>query len=398
MVRLLRQLSAVYLVAAGLYSSMVVLNARPELARDLRSVATEAGRQGAEVADAAANWTRTEGVALVSRAVAWVQEKRVQLAAKKAEPKPPVIAAAPRAPVTVRALPAPEIAKPAPEPRFVLSPSIVKPIVPRRFALKLPPLPRERAPVMAEAPPLRESLPPRLELVQPQEPEFIPQETPPPSAGEIARVAERLRANLTGELFSHFDLFLYVSKAERGPWAQRMYVFDKRAGRDLALLHAWPVSTGRPARALTNHGVRYALDTPSGYYQLDHNRFHVRYTSAEWGMPMPHAMFFNWVKNGNQTGFAIHGVMGEDVALLGTRASAGCIRLAPENAKVLFNLIKANYRGAVPRFATDTKTGTMNSDGILWRNRNGELRMNEGYRVLVFVENYGGEDVVAMLY
>ena len=84
--------------------------------------------------------------------------------------------------------------------------------------------------------------------------------------------------------------------------------------------------------------------------------------------------------------------------MLGTRASAGCIRLAPDNARVLFNLIKKNYRGPVPKFAYDTRTSTMSNDGILWHDRNGELKMSEGYRVLVFIENYGGENVVAALY
>lgn len=219
-----------------------------------------------------------------------------------------------------------------------------------------------------------------------------------PTAGEIARVEQRLRANLTSELLGGFDLFLYVSKAERGPWAQRMYVFDKSTSGDMGLLHAWPVSTGRDARVLTNRGWRVALDTPGGYYQLDPGRFYAHYTSAEWGMPMPYAMFLNWVHNGDQTGLAIHGASGEDLALLGTRASAGCVRLAPDHAKELFTLIRSKYRGPVPRFAYDAKTSTMSNDGILWHDRNGDLKLTDGYRVLVFIENYGGDNVVAMLY
>ena len=395
MVRLLRQLSAAYLLAAGVYSGIVVLNARPDLAQDLRALTSMAGRQGAEFAQNAADWTKTEAVDATARVMAWADKKRAEIAAaREARQKARAVAElkpAPVAPVAVAPLPAPE----APLPQIALS-AIPDPIPPRR-TLKLAQLPPERAVSVAEAP-KREIAPPRFEPLQPQEPEFVPQETPPPSTGEIARVQDRLRGNLTGELYANFDLFLYVSKAERGPWAQRMYVFDKRAGSDLALLHAWPVSTGRPARALTKHGVRYALDTPSGYFQLDPNRFHAKYTSMEWGMPMPYAMFFNWVKNGNQTGFAIHGVMGEDIAMLGMRASAGCVRLAPDNAKVLFNLIKKNYRGPVPKFAYDARTSTMSHDGILWRDRSGDLKMSDGYRVLVFIENYGGENVVAALY
>ena len=49
---------------------------------------------------------------------------------------------------------------------------------------------------------------------------------------------------------------------------------------------------------------------------------------------MPYAMFFNWENHGYQTGLAIHGATGDDIGLLGTRASAGCVRLSPENARV----------------------------------------------------------------
>ena len=59
-----------------------------------------------------------------------------------------------------------------------------------------------------------------------------------------------------------------------------------------------------------------------------------------------------------QTGLAIHGATGEDVALLGKRASAGCVRIAPENAALLFNLISTQYRGLAPRFAYDRRTAT----------------------------------------
>jgi len=395
LVRLLRQLSAIYVIAAGVYSMIVVLNARPDLAQQLRDGLTVAGHRSAELTQNAAQWTKTEladGSAQLSK---WIDRKRTEIAAAREARRNAQQIAELKPLGLVAQLPVPKL--PAVEPRIALS-TIPDPIKPRR-PLGLATF-SEHAAQIAQAPQLdtREVAPPRFEPLREEEPEVVPQETPPPSAGEIARVQDRLRGNLTGELYANFDLFLYVSKAERGPWAQRMYVFDKQGSGDLAMLHAWPVSTGRPARALTKHGVRYALDTPSGYYQLDPNRFHAKYTSVEWGMPMPYAMFFDWVKNGNQTGLAIHGVEGEDIAMLGMRASAGCIRLAPENAKVLFNLIKKNYRGPVPRFAYDTRTSTMSNDGILWHDRNGQLKMDQGYRVLVFIENYGGENVVAALY
>jgi len=108
-------------------------------------------------------------------------------------------------------------------------------------------------------------------------------------------------------------------------------------------------------------------------------------------------MFFNWVHDGDKTGLAIHAAHGEEIAQLGQRASAGCIRLAPEAARSLFELIRARYKGPVPRFAYERKTATMSNDGMLMRDAKGEIRVTEGYRVLVVIENYGGENVVAAL-
>lgn len=46
---------------------------------------------------------------------------------------------------------------------------------------------------------------------------------------------------------------------------------------------------------------------------------------------MPHAVFFHG-------GYAIHGTL--EVKRLGRPVSHGCVRLAPRNAKTLFNLIQ----------------------------------------------------------
>jgi lipoprotein-anchoring transpeptidase ErfK/SrfK len=48
---------------------------------------------------------------------------------------------------------------------------------------------------------------------------------------------------------------------------------------------------------------------------------------------MPHSIFFT------KRGHAIHGSF--ETRKLGRPASGGCVRLAPENARVLFNLVKA---------------------------------------------------------
>jgi hypothetical protein len=90
---------------------------------------------------------------------------------------------------------------------------------------------------------------------------------------------------------------------------------------DGAQRYTWPVSTGRPG-----------YDTPNGAFKV--NRMDANHFSQEWdNAPMPHTMFFD------MHGHAIHGF--SDVAHLGLAVSHGCVRLAPANATVLFNLVKA---------------------------------------------------------
>lgn len=221
---------------------------------------------------------------------------------------------------------------------------------------------------------------------------------PPPSTAEIAQVEQRLKDNLTSEMYDNFGLFLYVSKASNGPWAQRMFVFEKEPTGDLALAYNWPVSTGREQVEYNSEGRKLPSFTPQGYYELDPHRLYTHYWSSQWGEPMPYAMFFNWQKDGQQTGLAIHAASGDNVALLGQRASAGCVRLPPEAARTLFELIKSKYRGLAPKFAVDRNTGTMSNDGILVHDAGGHVQLADGYKVLVFIEDFGGENVVAAMY
>jgi lipoprotein-anchoring transpeptidase ErfK/SrfK len=90
------------------------------------------------------------------------------------------------------------------------------------------------------------------------------------------------------------------------------------------LVHRWPVSTARRGYV-----------TPTGSYRV--HRMHRMWHSRKYGMsPMPHAMFF-------RGGYAIHGTGA--VRALGSRASHGCVRLAPGHARTLFSLTE-RYGGA----------------------------------------------------
>ena len=98
--------------------------------------------------------------------------------------------------------------------------------------------------------------------------------------------------------------------------AQRMTV-----SQDGEQLYVWPVSTGQRG-----------YDTPGGEYtpfRMEKDHF-----SREWDdAPMPHSIFFT------KKGHAIHGT--EHLRNIGRPASHGCVRLEPQNARVLFDLVKA---------------------------------------------------------
>jgi lipoprotein-anchoring transpeptidase ErfK/SrfK len=215
--------------------------------------------------------------------------------------------------------------------------------------------------------------------------------------GIEADVEQRLRDNLSPEIVDSFGLFIYVSKAQVGPWAQHMVVFQK-ADDQMLPLYDWPVSTGRETIEVNALGNQMSTATPAGFYELDPKRLFVDYRSTQWNEAMPHAMFFNWKDHGALTGLAIHAATDAGIAQIGTRASAGCVRLSPQNAETLFNLIHDNYRGMVPKFGVDKYTGTMMSNGLLLHDPDGNLQLMPGYRVLVYIDEYGGESLEAKAY
>lgn len=95
---------------------------------------------------------------------------------------------------------------------------------------------------------------------------------------------------------------------------QRMFVY---VGEQLS--YVFPVSTGRKG-----------YGTPVGRYQaqwLSPNHRSRKYNNA----PMPWSVFF-------YEGYAIHGTT--EVKRLGRPASHGCVRLHPDDANVVFSLVK----------------------------------------------------------
>jgi lipoprotein-anchoring transpeptidase ErfK/SrfK len=219
-----------------------------------------------------------------------------------------------------------------------------------------------------------------------------------PDAASVRMAEQRLRSALTPVMAANFRLFLYVDKSASGPLAQRMFVFEKTKKRDLRLLHVWPVSTGRESQERDPTGHRVYTETPAGYYELDPKRVYASYRSVHWNEPMPHAMFFNRVEHGYKTGLAIHGAPGAEMALLGRRASAGCVRLAPQNARRLFELVREKFAGPAPVLAFDARSRSSSISGAFARDTNGVVQMASGYQVLVLIEqNEDRKEVAALL-
>lgn len=219
---------------------------------------------------------------------------------------------------------------------------------------------------------------------------------------DLSPVEARLRMRVPQEVMKHFDLFLYVSKAtpDKGSWAQTMFVLARTEGSIYELRHSWKVSTGKEEMVMSPSGRLLGTNTPEGMFKLDRWRSFEDYTSRQWKSPMPYAIFFDWQIQGRVSGLALHGSDAKGEMELGNRASHGCIRMATGNARTLFQMITQNYKGRVPKFQIDPDTGTMSTKGALLRDENGKIVMTPGYKVLVFIEDYGGpaNDQIAALF
>jgi lipoprotein-anchoring transpeptidase ErfK/SrfK len=92
---------------------------------------------------------------------------------------------------------------------------------------------------------------------------------------------------------------------------------------------------GRPRYGWDVSTARKGYRTPVGTYRP--TRMHKMWHSRKYDMaPMPNSVFFHG-------GYAIHGT--PHVRALGRPASHGCIRLAPANARTLYQLIAERGMG-----------------------------------------------------
>ena len=101
---------------------------------------------------------------------------------------------------------------------------------------------------------------------------------------------------------------------------------------DGAQRYSWAISSG------------LAGGPPSGAYRperLERKWYSRKY---DWS-PMPHAIFFHH-------GFAIHGT--NYISRLGRRASHGCVRLHPQHAAILFDLVQSRGKSSTRIIVSDS--------------------------------------------
>lgn len=123
-------------------------------------------------------------------------------------------------------------------------------------------------------------------------------------------------------IFAVLVLFLMPIMAVAAPLVAKVDVSTQTMTviQDGYVTYQWPVSTARKGKY-----------TPRGVWSakwLSRNHKSSRYNNA----PMPYAIFYN----GH---YAIHGT--NQISRLGRPASAGCIRLHPDHASVLFEMVRA---------------------------------------------------------
>jgi hypothetical protein len=139
---------------------------------------------------------------------------------------------------------------------------------------------------------------------------------------------------------SEGKIIIKIHKSSAKGKLEYMEVF-KQNSKDGNALSPFNIFAGEN-KALVSTAGTYGSKTyvtPSGVFNIDlMEKMH--YSSKYNNAPMPWSMFFNG-------GVAIHGATPSEFKQLGHKASHGCVRLHPQNAKILYAAIQASERGAI---------------------------------------------------
>lgn len=107
------------------------------------------------------------------------------------------------------------------------------------------------------------------------------------------------------------------------------------------IIHQWSVSTARAGYITPRGSFR-----PYRIHRIWHSR---TYDNA----PMPYAVFYD-------RGWAIHGTTA--VSRLGQPASHGCVRLATENARIFYDLVREIGAGNTRIVVTDEPAASLSAE------------------------------------
>ncbi|MBL7663833.1 MAG: L,D-transpeptidase [Bacteriovoracaceae bacterium] len=135
-------------------------------------------------------------------------------------------------------------------------------------------------------------------------------------------------------LIEEVHLVIVINKSTLGPDAQTLTMYESGEA-----MFRTKISTGREKEEINKTERKVFTTTPTGVFRP--TRLYTEYHSKSWDGSMPNAVFFNG-------GIAIHGTYHSEYRKLGSRASAGCIRMRQEEAKFVRIKIMNSGRGITP--------------------------------------------------
>lgn len=144
---------------------------------------------------------------------------------------------------------------------------------------------------------------------------------------------QRLSNNTAGAAGS---IIISIHKSDVTEKPEYIEVFIQNSNDPNDLIEQYLFDNGTTNQALASTGGVYSgklFPTPSGVFSID-SMEKMHYSSLYNNAPMPWTIFFNG-------GIALHGASPAGIAKLGQKASHGCVRLHPDNAKILYEFIKS---------------------------------------------------------
>jgi len=130
-------------------------------------------------------------------------------------------------------------------------------------------------------------------------------------------------------------IIILVHKSDNRNKPEFLEIFRQKSKDERDLEPAMIFESNTSNKILVSTAGTYGdrvYSTPSGTFLID-SMEKMHYSSAYNNAPMPWTMFFNG-------GIAIHGATPSEYKQLGRKASHGCVRVHPDNAKLIYDFVK----------------------------------------------------------